>query len=109
MERILIARLLPRFSAHSVLRMHKKGIAENILKSNQFSYGISRRVQHVILGCTFALQTNPTWVLGAFDQRNAHTDCSRGLIWQELEADTYFHSSLIKIFICMYGDKCTPQ
>jgi hypothetical protein len=60
--------------------MHKKGIAENMLKSNQFSYGISRGVQHVILGCTVALQSNPTWVLGVFDLRNAHTDFSRGLI-----------------------------
>ncbi len=87
--------------------MHRKGIAENMLKSNQISYSMPGGVQHVILGCTVALQTNPTWVSGAFDLRNAHTNCFRGLIWHELEADTYFHF-LIHIFICMYGDNCTP-
>jgi hypothetical protein len=35
--------------------MHKKGIAENMLKSYQFSYGISGGVQQVILGNTAAL------------------------------------------------------
>jgi hypothetical protein len=65
-------------------------------------------VQQVILGCTVALSSNPTWVLGVFDLRNAHTDCSRGLIWQELENDHYFHF-LMQIFICMYGENRTPQ
>ena len=62
----------------------------------------------MIMGCTVALQCNPTWVLGQFELRNAHTDCSRGLIWHELEADVYFHF-LMHIFICMYGDTSTPQ
>jgi len=60
------------------------------------------------MGCLVALQNNPEWVLGQFDMRNAHTDCSRGPIWQELEADAYFHL-LIQIFICLYGENCTPQ
>jgi hypothetical protein len=83
--------VLTRFSVKTVLRMHRKWIVENILKSNHLSYAISRGVQQVILGCTVALQSNPTWVRGVFDLRNAHTDCSRGLIWQELENDPYFH------------------
>jgi len=105
---ITIGALLTRFSVRAVLRMKRKGIAENLLRSNQFSYGISGGVQQVIMGCTVALQCNPTWVLGQFDLKNAHTDCSRGLIWQELEADVYFHF-LMQIFICMYGESCTPQ
>jgi len=105
---ITIGAMLTRFSVRSVLKMKRKGIAEVLLRSNQFSYGIPGGVQQVIMGCTVALQNNPTWVLGQFDLRNAHAVCSRGLIWQELEADTYFHF-LMQIFICMYGDNCTPQ
>jgi hypothetical protein len=88
--------------------MKRKGIAEVLLKSNQFSNGVPGGVQHVIMGCTVALQSNPDWVLDQFDLRNAHTVCSRDLIRQELEADTYFHF-LIQIFICLYGENCTPQ
>jgi len=62
-----------------------------MLRSNQFFYGIPGGFQHVILGCTAALQCNPTWVLGEFDLKNAHTDCSRGLVWEELMNDVYFH------------------
>jgi hypothetical protein len=60
--------------------MHRKGIAEIMLKSNEFSYSISGGVQHVILGCTVALHSNPTCVLGVFDLRNAHIVFSRRLI-----------------------------
>ena len=61
---ITIGAMLTRFSVRTVLRMHRKGIVEDMLKSNKFSYGISRGVQQVILGCTLALQSIPTWVLG---------------------------------------------
>jgi hypothetical protein len=105
---ITIGALLCRFSVKSVLKMKRKGIAEVLLKSNQFSYGVPGGVQQVMMGCTVALQSNPDWVLGQFDLRNAHTVCSRGLIWQELEANTYLHF-LILIFICLYGKACTPQ
>ena len=105
---ITIGALLTKFSVRTVLPMHRKGIAENMLKSNHFSYGISSGVQQVILGCTVALHSNPTWVLGVFDLRNAHTNCSRGLIWQELENDMFFHF-LVQIFICMSGKNRTPQ
>ena len=50
------------------------GLAERMLRSNQFSYGIPGGIQQVILGCPVALQCNPTWVLGEFDLKNAHTD-----------------------------------
>jgi hypothetical protein len=59
------------------------------------------------MGCTVALQNNPGWVLAQCDLANAHTDCSRGLIWAELENDTYF-PFLVQIFICLYGENCTP-
>jgi hypothetical protein len=102
-----------RRPANPILRKNcptnvQKRIAESMLKFNQFSYGISGGVQHVILGCTVALQSNPMWILGVFDLRNAHTDCTRGLTWHELENDQYFHF-LIQIFICMYGENRTPQ
>ena len=78
------------------------------MQPNQFSFAIPGGVQQVILGCIFALQCNPDWILGEFDLKNAQTDCSRGLIWQELLNDAYFHF-LIQIFLMMYGEHCTPQ
>ncbi len=62
----------------------------------------------MILGCAIALKCNPTWVLGEFDLKNAHTDCSRGLIEQEFDSDVCFHF-LIQIFLYMYGENCIPQ
>jgi hypothetical protein len=53
---ITIGALLTRFSVRAVLRMKRKGIAENLLRSNKFSYWISGKVQQVIMGCTVALQ-----------------------------------------------------
>ena len=41
---ITIGALLTRLSVRKILRMYIKGIAENMLKSNKFSYGISRGV-----------------------------------------------------------------
>ncbi len=105
---ITIGTLLCRFSVRAVLRMHRKGIAERLMQSNQFSYGVAGMVQIVIMGCTVALQWNPGWCLLEIDFKNAHTDCSRGNIWEELERDTYFHF-LIQIFLNLYGDNCTPQ
>jgi hypothetical protein len=104
---ITIGALLCIFSVRSVLKMKRKGIAEVLLRSNQLSFGVPGGVHQVITGYTVALQNNPYWVMGKFDLRKAHTDCYRGLIWQELEADPFFHF-LIQIFI-LYGENCTPQ
>jgi hypothetical protein len=41
---ITLGTLLTRFSVRAVLRMKRKGIDENMLRSNQFSYGIPRGV-----------------------------------------------------------------
>jgi hypothetical protein len=60
--------------------MHKIEIADNMLKSNQFSYGILGGVQQVNHGWTKTPQSHSTWVLGVFDLRNAHTVCSSALI-----------------------------
>ena len=65
-------------------------------------------VHIVIMGCTVALQCNPTWCLLEIDFANAHSNCSRGNIWEELERDSYFHF-LIQIFLNLYGENCTPQ
>ncbi len=77
---ITIGTLLCRFSVRAVLRMHRKGIAERLLQSNKFSYGVAGGVQIVIMGCTIALQCNPEWCLLEIDFKNAHTDYSRGNI-----------------------------
>ncbi len=88
---ITIGALLCRFSVRTVLRMNRKGLAERLLMSNQFSYGIPGGVQIVIMGCTMALQCNPDWCMLEIDFANAHSECNRGNIWEELERDTYFH------------------
>ena len=69
--------------------MKRKEYAENMLRDDQSSYGVPGGVQNVILAITIALQNNPDWVCAHTDFRNAHTDCSRGLIWQELERDPF--------------------
>ena len=57
---ITIGALLCRFSVRTVLRMYRKGIAERMLLSNQFSFGMPVGVQIVILGCSVSLHCNPT-------------------------------------------------
>ena len=72
---ITIGSLLNRFSCRTLLRMNRRGLAERLLQSSQFSFAIPGGVQQVILvGCTVALQCNPDWILGEFDLKNAHTD-----------------------------------
>ncbi len=75
---ITIGALQCRFSVRCVLRMHRKGTAERLLQSNQFSHGILGGVQIFILGCTVALQCNPGRCLLEIDYAIAHSDCSRG-------------------------------
>jgi hypothetical protein len=74
---ITIGALLCIFSVRIVLRMKRKGIADRMLRDNQFAYGIPGGVQIVILGCTLALQCNPEWCLLELDYANAHSNCSR--------------------------------
>ena len=105
---ITIGALLCRFSARTFLRMHRKGVAERMLQSNQFSFGIPGSVQIVIMGCIVALQCNPTWCLLDIDFANARSDCNRGNIWEDLERNSYFHF-LIQIFLNLYGENCTPN
>ncbi len=52
---ITIGTLLCKFSMRTVLLMKRKGIADRMLRDNNFSYGIPGGVQMVILGCTLAL------------------------------------------------------
>jgi len=70
--------------------MKRKKFAEIMLRDDQFSYEVPRGVQKVILAITIALQKSPDWVCAQTYLRNAYTDCSRGLIWQELERDQFF-------------------
>ena len=58
--------------------------------------------------CTAALEFIPDFCLLQIDFANVHTYNSRGEIWEELEIYTFFHF-LIQLFICLYGDNCTPQ
>ena len=104
---ITIGALLFRFSVRKALQMKRKGLAERMLKSNQFSYGTLGGVQLVIMGCIVALYCNPSWCLLEIDYANAHLYCNRENIWEELERDPYFHF-LIHIFLYLYGENNTP-
>ena len=104
---VTIGALLARLSCRCVLRMRKTGIVERILLSNPFLYAIPGGVHQVIMGCTITLQCNPGWCLLEIDFANAHSDCGRGNIWEELKRNSYFHY-LIKICMCLYCDSVTP-
>jgi len=55
LRHITIDSLLTRFSCRSLLRLNKEILAERMMRSNKFSYGIPGGVKQVISGCTIAL------------------------------------------------------
>ncbi len=56
---ITIGSLLTHFSCRTLLRLNRKGLAERMLRSNQFSFGISGGVQQVIYGTALQLRRGP--------------------------------------------------
>ena len=88
--------------------MNRLAVAEVLLLSHQFSFGIKGGVQQVILGITLSLQLNLDFVEIDLDLKNAHTLSSRDKIEEELESDLIYHY-LVETFKSLYGRTVTPQ
>ena len=99
---------------HYPLRMPDLGeddrlaVAETLLLSRQFSFGIKGGVQQVILGIILSLQLNPDFVEIDLDLKNAHTFSSRDKAEEELESDIIYHY-LLEVFRSLYEKTVTPQ
>jgi hypothetical protein len=88
--------------------MNRLAVAETLLLSHTFSFGIKGGVQHVILGITLSLQIDPNFVELDLDLKNAHTFSSRDKAEEELESDIVFRY-LLEVFKSLYGKTVTPQ
>ena len=88
--------------------MNKIAVADKLLLSHQLSFDINGGVQHVILGCTLALQVHLSFVQIDLDLRNAHAFCSRDGIEEELESDISYNY-LLESFRALYGKTAIPQ
>jgi hypothetical protein len=53
--------------------MNRLAVAETLLLSHQFSFGISEGVQQVIPGISLSMQLNPNFVEIDLDLKSAHT------------------------------------
>jgi hypothetical protein len=49
-----------RFGCKVMVRMHRMAVAEALLLSHQFSFGINGGVRQVIMSCNIALEINPS-------------------------------------------------
>ena len=106
---ITIGSALSRFACRVLLRLHRTEIAARLLSdSHQISYCIPGGVQQVIIICAAALHRNPDWVCSQWDMSNAHTTCSRGRCWEELESVAVYNF-LQPVFLSLYGRRVTPQ
>ncbi len=59
---VTVGSVITRFGCNILVRMNRLAVAENLLLSHQFSFGIKGGVQQVILGITPSLQLNPHFV-----------------------------------------------
>jgi hypothetical protein len=81
---VTVGSLLTRFGCKVMVRMQTLAVAEEMLRSHQFSFGIHGGVQQVILASNIALEINPLWLMLDLDSANAHTLCSRDRPEEEL-------------------------
>ncbi len=100
--------VITRFGCRIMVRMDRLVVAEVLLLSHQFSFGIKGGVQHVIMGITLNPQLNPHFVENNLDLKNAHTFSSRDKTEEELECDVIFHC-LLEVFRSLYGKTVTPN
>jgi hypothetical protein len=84
---VTVGSVITRFGCRILVRMNSLAVAEVILLSHQFSFGIKGGVQQVILGVTLSLQVNPDFVEIDLDLKNAQSFSSRDKIKEELESD----------------------
>jgi hypothetical protein len=88
--------------------MNILAVAENLLLSHKFSFGIKGGVQQVFLGIALSIQLNPLIVEIDLDLKNAHTFSSRDKAEEEMESDVIYHY-LLKVFKALNGRTVTPQ
>jgi len=105
---VTVGSVITRFGCRVLVRMNRLAVAENLLLSHQFSFGIKGGVQQVILGINLSLQLNPSFVEIDLDLKNAHTFSSRDKTEEELESDIIYHY-LLEVFKSLYGKTATPQ
>ncbi len=88
--------------------MNKTYVAEQLLLSHLFSFGVNGGVQQVILACTILLEINPTWMMLDLDSENAHTFCNRDKLEEELELNVVYHYMLMS-YKALYGKNVTVR
>ena len=77
-----------------MVRMIRLVVAAELLLSHQFSLGINRVGQQVILACNVALEINHSWLMLDLDSKNAHTFCSRDRLEEDMELNVAYHYML---------------
>jgi hypothetical protein len=103
-----VTSVLTRIGCRVMVKMKRVMVAEQLLLSHQFSFGINGGVQQVILACTITLEIKPTWLMLVMDSENAHTFCNRDKREEELEINVVFHY-MIKPYKDLYGKIVTVQ
>jgi hypothetical protein len=89
--------------------MNRLAVAETLIHSHQFSFGIKRGGGHqVILEISLSLQLNPHFVEIDLGLKNTHTFSSRDKAEEEMESDVIFHY-LLEVFRALYGKTLSPQ
>ena len=91
-----------------MVKMYKIAVAEELLMSQQFSFGINGEVQQVIFACNIALEINTSWLMLDLNSKNAHTFCPRDRLEEELELNMAFHY-MLESFRALYGKTFTVQ
>ncbi len=75
---VTLGYVLTRLGCIVLVMMGREGMADQLLVSHKFSFGIRGGMHQVIIGFTLALQLNANWVHIDLDLRNADTFFSRG-------------------------------
>jgi hypothetical protein len=88
--------------------MNRLDVAETLLLSHQFSFGIKGGVQQVMMGITLSLHLNPNFVEIDLDLKNAHTFSSSDKAKEELESDVIYYY-LLEVFKSPYSKNVTPH
>jgi hypothetical protein len=91
-----------------MVKMNIVVLAEQLLLSHQFSFGINGGVQQVIHACTITLEINPTWLMLDMDSENAHAFCNWDKLEEELEINVVYHYMLMS-YRALYGKIVTAQ
>ena len=100
--------IFTRFGCRILVKMNRLAVAETLLLSHQFSFGIKGEVQQVILGISLSLKLIPHFVEIDLDLKKAHTFSSRDKLEEELKIDAIYHN-LFEVCRSLYGKTVTPQ